>query len=53
VTGEMLGPLTELAEQGNFRIAVDRRFPLAEAEKALALNRQGHTGGKIILEVSH
>jgi NADPH:quinone reductase-like Zn-dependent oxidoreductase len=52
VTGEMLGPLSELAEEGKLRIHIDRRFPLAEAEKALELNRQGHTAGKIILEVS-
>jgi NADPH:quinone reductase-like Zn-dependent oxidoreductase len=53
VTGEMLGKLSELAEAGKFRIPIDRQFPLAEAADALALNRQGHTGGKIILEVSH
>lgn len=52
VTGEMLGPLGELAEQGKFRVHIDRRFPLAEAAQALELNRQGHTGGKIILDVS-
>jgi len=52
VTGEMLGSLSELAEQGKLRIHIDRRFPLAEAAKALELNRQGHTAGKIILEVS-
>ncbi len=51
-TGEMLGSLSELADQGKFRIHIDRRFPLAGAAKALELNRQGHTGGKIILEVS-
>ncbi len=51
-SGEMLGSLSELADQGKFRIHIDRRFPLAEAAKALELNRQGHTGGKIILEVS-
>jgi NADPH:quinone reductase-like Zn-dependent oxidoreductase len=51
-TGEMLGSLSALAEQGKFRIHIDRQFPLAEAAKALELNRQGHTGGKIILEVS-
>jgi NADPH:quinone reductase-like Zn-dependent oxidoreductase len=51
-TGEMLGSLSELADQGKFRIHIDRQFPLAEAAKALELNRQGHTGGKIILEVS-
>ncbi len=52
VTGEMLGALYELAEQGKFRVHIERRFPLAEAAKALELNRRGHTGGKIILEVS-
>lgn len=51
-TGEMLGSLSALADQGRFRIHVDRRFPLAEAAKALELNRERHTGGKIILEVS-
>jgi NADPH:quinone reductase-like Zn-dependent oxidoreductase len=51
-TGELLGPLSELADQGKFRIHIDRQFPLADAAKALELNRQGHTGGKIILEVS-
>ena len=51
-TGEMLGSLSELADQGRFRVHIERRFPLAEAAQALELNRQGHTGGKIILEVS-
>ena len=51
-TGEMLGALSELADQGKFRIHIDRQFPLADAAKALELNRQGHTGAKIILEVS-
>ena len=51
-TGEMLPSLSELADEGKFRIHIDRQFPLAEAAQALELNRQGHTGGKIILEVS-
>ncbi|HWZ61776.1 MAG TPA: NADP-dependent oxidoreductase [Steroidobacteraceae bacterium] len=51
-TGEMLGPLSALADQGKFRVHIDQRFPLAEAAKALELNHQGHTGGKIILEVT-
>jgi NADPH:quinone reductase-like Zn-dependent oxidoreductase len=51
-TGETLGELRELADQGKFRIHIDQRYPLAEAAKALELNRRGHTGGKIILEVS-
>jgi len=52
-TGEMLGSLSALADEGKLVIHVDRQFPLADAAQALALNHQGHTGGKIILEVSH
>jgi NADPH:quinone reductase-like Zn-dependent oxidoreductase len=51
-TGEMLASVSELADQGKFRIHIDRQFPLADAAQALELNRQGHTGGKIILVVS-
>lgn len=51
-TGETLGSLSELADQGKFRVHIERRYPLAEAAQALELNREGHTGGKIILEVS-
>jgi len=52
-TGEMLGSLSALADEGKLVIHVDRQFPLADAARALALNHEGHTGGKIILEVSH
>jgi NADPH:quinone reductase-like Zn-dependent oxidoreductase len=52
VTGEMLPALSALAEEGKLHVHIDRQFPLAEAVQALELNRQGHTGGKIILEVS-
>jgi NADPH:quinone reductase-like Zn-dependent oxidoreductase len=52
-TGEMLAPLSELADQGKLRVHIDRQFPLAEAAQALELSRQGHTGGKLILDVSH
>jgi len=51
-TGEMLGFVSALAAQGKLRIHIDHRWPLADAAQALDLNRQGHTGGKIILEVS-
>ncbi len=53
VSGAMLGPLSELANSGKFRISIDQRLPLAAASKAWELSRAGHTGGKIILEVSH
>ena len=51
-TGEMLPRLSQLADEGKFRVHIDRQFPLAEAAQALKLSREGHTGGKIILEVS-
>lgn len=51
-TGATLASLSELADEGKLRVHVDRQFPLAEAAQALELNRRGHTGGKIILEVS-
>ena len=51
-TGEMLGSLSALADEGKLAIHIDRQFPLADAATALALNQQGHTGGKIILQVS-
>ena len=41
-----------LTDQEKFLVHIDQRFPLAEAAKALELSHQGHTGGKIILEVS-
>jgi NADPH:quinone reductase-like Zn-dependent oxidoreductase len=52
VTGEFLGALSDLAEHGQFRVNIDQRLPLAQAAKSWELNRGGHTGGKIILEVS-
>jgi NADPH:quinone reductase-like Zn-dependent oxidoreductase len=51
-TGEVLPQLTKLADEGKFHVHIDRQFPLADASQALELSRQGHTGGKIILEVS-
>jgi NADPH:quinone reductase-like Zn-dependent oxidoreductase len=52
VTGEFLSALSDLADHGRFRVNIDQRLPLAQAAKSWELNRAGHTGGKIILEVS-
>jgi NADPH:quinone reductase-like Zn-dependent oxidoreductase len=52
VSGEFLGELSDLANRKHFRVSVDQQLPLAEAAKAWDLNRSGHTGGKIILNVS-
>jgi len=53
VNGTMLGFLSALAASGKFHINIERRLPLADAAEAWEINRAGHTGGKIILEVSH
>jgi NADPH:quinone reductase-like Zn-dependent oxidoreductase len=53
VSGEFLGALSELADHGQFHMNVEQKLPLSDAAKAWELNRSGHTGGKIILEVSH
>jgi hypothetical protein len=34
-------------------VNVEQRLPLSDAAKAWDLSRSGHTGGKIILDVSH
>lgn len=53
VSGEFLGELSDLASRKHFRVSVEQQLPLADAAKAWDLNRNGHTGGKIILTVSH
>ncbi len=53
VSGEFLGEISELADHEQFHVNIEQRLPLAEAAKAWELNRSGHTGGKIILDVSH
>jgi NADPH:quinone reductase-like Zn-dependent oxidoreductase len=52
VTGEFLSALSDFADHGQFHVHIDQRLPLAQAAKSWELNRSGHTGGKIILEVS-
>jgi hypothetical protein len=49
----VMGALCELADHEQFHVNIDQRLPLGDAAKAWELNRNGHTGGKIILEVSH
>jgi NADPH:quinone reductase-like Zn-dependent oxidoreductase len=52
VTGEFLAAVSDLADHQQFRVNIEQRLKLSEAAKAWVLNRGGHTGGKIILEVS-
>ncbi|HEY4213298.1 MAG TPA: NADP-dependent oxidoreductase [Steroidobacteraceae bacterium] len=52
VTGEMVGQVSALAAKGKFHVKIEQTLPLADAAKALDLNRKGHVGGKLVLEVS-
>lgn len=48
---ELLAHVRRLAQEGSYRVNVDRTFPLAEAGAAQEYNREGHTTGKVILIV--
>lgn len=52
VTGELLRPVVDLANEGKFRISIDQQVTLADASKAWEASRAGHTRGKIILRVA-
>jgi NADPH:quinone reductase-like Zn-dependent oxidoreductase len=52
VNGQMLPAIVDFANSNKFQISIEQRMPLAEAAKALDLNRAGHTRGKIVLVVS-
>ena len=43
--------LGELADAGKLTVPVARVFPLARAGEALAVNKEGHTRGKLVIEV--
>lgn len=48
---ELLEQVRQLADEGKYRVNVDRTFPLAQAGDAQEYNREGHTTGKVILIV--
>jgi NADPH:quinone reductase-like Zn-dependent oxidoreductase len=52
VTGELLPKVVELANAGQFRISIDQRLGLEDVTKAWESSRQGHTRGKIVLDLS-
>ena len=43
--------LARLADEGKYRPAIDRTFPLAEAAKAVAHVQDGHARGKVVITV--
>jgi NADPH:quinone reductase-like Zn-dependent oxidoreductase len=52
VNGEMLGELSQLADRGQLTVHIDRKMTLDQVADAWRLSKEGHIGGKIILEVS-
>jgi NADPH:quinone reductase-like Zn-dependent oxidoreductase len=49
---ELLARVNELAEAGKFKVFVDAVYPMSEAPKAWEKSREGHTRGKLIIQVS-
>lgn len=49
--GSDLAELGRLADAGQLTVTVAETFPLAELAAAFELSREGHTAGKIVLEV--
>ena len=48
----ILAVLSRLFESGDLRVNLDHVLPLSEAAEAHRLLEEGHTRGKIVLEVS-
>lgn len=47
-----LTEIAKLIDAGELKVHVDARYPLAQAAEALERVRQGHTRGKVVLEVA-
>src|SRR5437588_2827195 len=50
--GEQLATIADLVLKGTVKVNVETVLPLPEARKAQELSKTGHSGGKIVLEVS-
>ena len=49
---EMLARVMELADAGKFKVNVEESFSMADAGKAWAKSRTGHTRGKLVIKVN-
>ena len=49
---ELLARVGELADAGKFKVYVDGVYPMADAARAWEKSRDGHTRGKLIIQVS-
>ena len=51
-TADLLERIAELADAGKFRVHVEATYPMAETAKAWMKSREGHTRGKLVIQVS-
>ncbi len=51
-SAEHMARVVELADAGAFKVFIEESYPLADASKAWAKSRAGHTRGKLIIRVS-
>jgi NADPH:quinone reductase-like Zn-dependent oxidoreductase len=51
-SADLLERVAELADAGKFKVFVEAVYPMQETAKAWAKNREGHTRGKLIIQVS-
>ena len=49
---EMLANVVDLADAGKFKVFVEATYSMADAAKAWAKSREGHTRGKLVIVVS-
>jgi len=51
-SADLLERVAELADAGKFKVHVEATYPMEEAAKAWAKSRDGHTRGKLVIQVS-
>ncbi len=47
----VLQALTELIESVQVRLVIDRTYPLSQAPEAIQYMRDGHAGGKVVVDL--
>ncbi|MBC8025022.1 MAG: NADP-dependent oxidoreductase [Steroidobacteraceae bacterium] len=51
-SADLLERIAELADAGKFKVFVEATYPMEETLKAWAKSRDGHTRGKLVIQVS-
>ncbi len=51
-SADLLERIAELADAGKFKVYVEAAYPMTETKKAWMKSREGHTRGKLVIQVS-